>query len=311
MTDPRGHNPDLPRDGRDESLDRPSLEDLVDAVFDNELPADQSEDVHARLRRHPDIARDAVMTRRALESLRRPVSTPDLSGSILDALDGKRPMQGGDVIGRLRVWRYAAAAALLLMVAGAFTVQRMSPEVTHLVGTPEDRPMGTLAATLPVVTEQTTRDVLRAVDEIQLAVTDATFVNVAGPEPRPVTLVSHCDRVRTSDGWFECAATGGETSVTLRLCDTHAGGIAVRGFAPAWATMPVRSERAFRVVAIVAEETSEQPVLYRVTTTDASFEAWAGEASVYRAGVVSGVQPVTFEPRPQERSLISLDRLPR
>lgn len=312
MTDPRGHNPDLPRDGRDESLDRPSLDDLVDAVFDNELPAEKTKDVHASLRAHPDIARDAVMTRRALEALRRPVSTPDLSGSILDALDGKRPLEHGDVIGRLRVWRYAAAAALLLMVAGAFTIQRMSPEVTHLVGTPEDRPMGTLAATLPEVTEEATRNVLRAVDDIQVAVTDASFASVAKSEPARVVFVSHSDRVQTSDAWFECAAANGDTFAAIRAGDSGASGIALRGFTPVWASVEPRSEPTLRAASVASIERNDEPVYFRVTTSSASFDRWpVDEPTQFRAGVFSGVQPVTFEPQPRGRSLITLDRLPR
>ena len=81
---------------------------------------------------------------RIVDSLKRSPRTPDLCGSILDAVHERRPFVAPQ--GRLWIsaWRVSAAASLLLALGGVALVQRMRPETLDL--SPSPRPLTTVVA---------------------------------------------------------------------------------------------------------------------------------------------------------------------
>lgn len=151
-------------------------DELVDAFFDDEIDEEASRAFMRDLRDDHETARQVVSTNSALESLRRPVSTPDFTGSIMDRVHGKSPWLSGRQFAMLGHWRLAAAACVLVLMTGAFLAQRMAPGAVSF--TQRDAPVSQLAETLPVTTSDIARTVNVSLDTAQRMVTDrATSAN--------------------------------------------------------------------------------------------------------------------------------------
>lgn len=118
---------------------------LVDQFFDGELSRDESSRLFSALSADAAAARDLVRTQRAIDALRQPVRTPDLSRAILARVNERRPLLTRRSVRRVHAGRLAAALAFLGVVAGAFLVQRFSPQVTRL-GPDQPAPLANLSA---------------------------------------------------------------------------------------------------------------------------------------------------------------------
>jgi hypothetical protein len=164
--------PDALRDetGEDAPKGERIPDDLVDAFFDDELDEEASRAFMRELREDHATARDVVSTNSALEALRRPVSTPDFTGSIIDRVHGKTPWLSGRQFAILGQWRLAAAACVLLLMTGAFIVQRMAPGAVSF--TQREAPVSQLAETLPGATSDIAQTVNVSLDAAQRMVSE-------------------------------------------------------------------------------------------------------------------------------------------
>ena len=121
-------------------------DELVDAFFDGELEEDESRAFIRELRNDAPTAKKVVSLNSALEALRRPVSTPDFTASVLDEVDGRSPLLSGREFKLLAHWRAAAAVLMLGLITAAFTTQRLAPGATF---TAQDAPVTRLSQTIP------------------------------------------------------------------------------------------------------------------------------------------------------------------
>lgn len=118
----------------------------LDAFFDDDLSADESELLYEHIRRERALAAEMFGTQRALEALRSTPHCPDLSQRILKQVDRKRGLLSGPWLRRVVVGRVAIAATLLLAMGGLYALHRASPELATL-GQPT--PIGQLASAVP------------------------------------------------------------------------------------------------------------------------------------------------------------------
>jgi hypothetical protein len=114
--------------------------------------------------------RDAM--RASLESLRRQPDAPDLTGAILGQVDRKRGWLSRSQRRLLQAGRWAAAAVVLLAIAGVFLVQRFTP-----VGPPETAP-SPLSQLVPAVSDETAT-VLSRVQSITTGAEEFVATSVA------------------------------------------------------------------------------------------------------------------------------------
>lgn len=135
----------LRRDSERRTADDRRPEDLVDAYFDGELAPDESRAFFEAIRSDDSARRDYEATQEALDALRAPVDAPDLSASILAEVGRRR----GWLPTRLRQYvtfgRVSIAACLLLLLTGAFLVERESPGALTL--SEPDAPLANLVET--------------------------------------------------------------------------------------------------------------------------------------------------------------------
>lgn len=119
---------------------------LIDAFFDEELPREKSAAFFAALRRDGRAARDVAWTQRALDALRRPVRSPDLTRAVLSKVGRKRGWVSESDRLWIRVARYSVAAVVLLTVAGVFVIERVLPR-SAIMG--DEAALTELAASMP------------------------------------------------------------------------------------------------------------------------------------------------------------------
>ncbi len=130
-------------------------EDFTEFGF-REIGGDSTQDKYLNgeiSRRSPEFRRafqqstfreELVEMEGIVESLKRSPKTPDLCGSILDAVNERRPFVAPQGRRWISAWRMSAAAGLLLALGGVAVMQRMKPEVLDL--TPSPRPLSTVVA---------------------------------------------------------------------------------------------------------------------------------------------------------------------
>ncbi len=140
---------DIPRDSTGPAQGSPGRipDHLVDRFFDRELTRAESASLFEALRSDPAAAREIVGTQRAIDALRQPLKTPDLSRSILARVDRHSPLLTRRSVRHVRVGRLVSAACLLLIIAGAFIAQRTHPQVVNLGGE-RPAPVADLASNL-------------------------------------------------------------------------------------------------------------------------------------------------------------------
>lgn len=122
-------------------------DELVDAFFDGDLDDTDSREFIRELRNDAPTAKKVVSLNSALEALRRPVSTPDFTSSIMDEVEGRTPWLSGREFRLLGHWRAAAAIGVLCLITATFVTQRVAPGSTTFVA--QDAPVTRLSETLP------------------------------------------------------------------------------------------------------------------------------------------------------------------
>ncbi len=101
---------------------------LIDSILDGDLPREKIRRALEALRRDQHTADDLAWTADALDALRADASAPDLSDIILARTGMHRSWLSAVMQRRVLIGRITGVAAVLTMVAGAFVMQRMSPE---------------------------------------------------------------------------------------------------------------------------------------------------------------------------------------
>jgi hypothetical protein len=123
---------------------------IVDRFFDRELTRREASGLFDSFRADPASARRFVQTQRMLDALKEPVRTPDFTRSILSRIDQaspEAPLLTRRGVRQVRVGRLAAAAALVMLVGGAFVVQRLNPNVVEF-GVQPETPLGSLRSNM-------------------------------------------------------------------------------------------------------------------------------------------------------------------
>lgn len=135
-----------PPDHRGHDLGPGKIPDhLVDQFFDGELSRNETSRLFSSLSADAEAARDLVRTQRAIDALRQPVRAPDLSRAILAKVNERRPLMTRRSVRRVHAGRLMGALAFVGVVAGAFLLQRFSPQVTRL-GAEQPAPLANLSA---------------------------------------------------------------------------------------------------------------------------------------------------------------------
>lgn len=143
---------------------------MVDRFFDRELTRAESAKLFDSLRADPEAARDLVQTQRALDALRRPVQTPDLSRAILAKVNGRTPLLTRRGVRHIRVGRLVSAAALVAVIAGAFVIQRQHPQIVHIGGT-DLAPIAEIAMCMPADTSDAVHTIRQTAKAIRVTAT--------------------------------------------------------------------------------------------------------------------------------------------
>lgn len=103
-------------------------DELIDAILDGEIAPKDSKALFQQLGGDPDAADEVRGTRRAIGALCQPVDAPDFTDRVLETVGRKR---GGWLSSRDRwkigMGRFAAAAAILLIVGGLYLAERSNP----------------------------------------------------------------------------------------------------------------------------------------------------------------------------------------
>lgn len=106
-------------------------DDLVDAMLDGEIDPAVRADTLELITSDEQAHARFESTRRMLKELKRAdrsEGSPDFSGVILARLSAERGLFSRFGLRRVAAYRYAAAAGLLLAIAGLYAAQRIAPE---------------------------------------------------------------------------------------------------------------------------------------------------------------------------------------
>jgi hypothetical protein len=105
---------------------------LIDALLDGELSEDRSRDALRRIRHDATASEDLARTRIAIDRLRSPIQTPDLSDAILGQVHARRRFLPTRTRNFVTAGRLAVAAGLVGAIGIASLVQRHAPDVRLL-----------------------------------------------------------------------------------------------------------------------------------------------------------------------------------
>jgi len=131
-------------------------DDLIDAVLNDEVASESSGAVFAALRREPGAMEELEQTEYTIDALKSagPGKSPrDLTSAILGKVDAHQPLLNSRRMKLVWIWRTAAVAAVVLLAAGLFVVQRVSPASVTM--TNDSMPLSALMQSMP--DEPTTR----------------------------------------------------------------------------------------------------------------------------------------------------------
>jgi hypothetical protein len=174
-------------------------DDLVDQMFDGDVHPATRADVMGLIRADRAASDRLDATTRIFKALKqadRADRGPDLTASILARVSARSGLFSRFGLRRLHAYRYAAAATLLLAVAGVFLAQRVAPETARLVAQPA--PIARVVDALP----SESADVLSGVRGLFSSLRDAL------PTPAP-SAVEVSRVVRLSDEHSELWASSG------------------------------------------------------------------------------------------------------
>ena len=176
---------------------------LIDELLDGEISSERSQVLRQTLRQDAKACEELARTQRAIDRLREPIETPDLSEAILTRVHGRRRFIPNRARSIVTAGRLAVAAGVIGAVGLASFVQRHAPAV-NLGDT------ATPISQLVEATEQTGVDqaTLRAqaVETIQASIASPTRSLTLSPQFRPEAGL-HFDLSLDRSQPFETATT--------------------------------------------------------------------------------------------------------
>jgi len=135
-----------PIDPRDDRAMPPSIpDDLIDSICDGDMPRSKMRDALDSLHLERNTVSDYHWTADALDALRADTSTPDMSEIILARTGMQRSWLSAVMRRKMVIGRIVGVAAVLTLIAGAFMIQRATPETF----TNEPTPVRELATAVP------------------------------------------------------------------------------------------------------------------------------------------------------------------
>lgn len=152
-----------PKDESNPNASR-KLEELLDAYFDRELPPDEEAALVRLLQRDAGAAMLFGESEAAIDALRLPVASPDLSGRILTEVGRRRGWLGARLQRFIAVGRVAVAACLLLALAVTLMAKRIAPDAGIFPQSPQ--PIADVARCAADDTTCSMSDFLAALDQV-------------------------------------------------------------------------------------------------------------------------------------------------
>lgn len=138
---------------------RSAEDQIIDRYLDGDLLPDESCELFDSLRSDPARSRELFAMQRAIHALGEPVHSPDFSRPILKAVGRRRGLVSAPARRLFTLGRVAAAAAVVVLIAGLYTVHRFAPGVTS-PGVAIERPLADLE-------KGVSKDVPRAIESVQ------------------------------------------------------------------------------------------------------------------------------------------------
>ncbi|VAX41814.1 hypothetical protein MNBD_PLANCTO03-1670, partial [hydrothermal vent metagenome] len=102
---------------------------LIDELLDGEVSRERSQELRRALRQDAKASEELARTQRALDRLREPIETPDLSEAILARVHGRRRFIPHRARHLVTAGRLAVAAGVIGAIGLASFVQRHAPAV--------------------------------------------------------------------------------------------------------------------------------------------------------------------------------------
>lgn len=132
MSRSRRDHPDM----RDDAPGR-IPESLIDAAMDGELDPAIQKEIGNALQYDPARRQEFHDTRDAINALRMPIESPDLSDQVLERAHRHRRFIPRKLRQQVRAGRVGMAALLLVTLLGVATLQRMYPRLTTIASQPD------------------------------------------------------------------------------------------------------------------------------------------------------------------------------
>lgn len=107
-------------------------DELIDKMFDRELPVDHQRRIIAALAHDRARAEEVARTQRALSMLKAMSPTPDLSSPILATVERRRGFASSRLQRTVRAGRMGVAACVLVSLMGVAIFERANPGVLRL-----------------------------------------------------------------------------------------------------------------------------------------------------------------------------------
>lgn len=123
MNEPSSDRIPTDPNGRQDGVSREEL----DRLFDREMPAGERRRLSSRLRREPERLDEVIDTRRAINRLRAPMHTPDLTDAVLGQVARRRGFLSASLRRRVRTGRWTVAATFVLSLGVVALAHRALP----------------------------------------------------------------------------------------------------------------------------------------------------------------------------------------
>ncbi len=205
MSRSRRDHPDM----RDDSPGR-IPESLIDAAMDGELDPEIQKEIGRALQYDPVRKKEFHDTRDAINALRMPIDSPDLSDRVLERAHRHRRFIPRKLRQQVRVGRVVMAGVLLTTMLGVAGLQRTFPRLTTFGA--QSTPVSDIEHAVEQGTQQLAQSVSEDVHKFQACMTEPVRGLLAGAIERP----------GASDHEFGLTLANTSSSYTHEFSETHA-----------------------------------------------------------------------------------------
>lgn len=178
MSRSRRDHPDM----RDDAPGR-IPESLIDAAMDGELDPAIQKEIGNALQYDPARRQEFHDTRDAINALRMPIESPDLSDQVLERAHRHRRFIPRKLRQQVRAGRVGMAALLLVTLLGVATLQRMYPRLTTIASQPT--PVANIESAIETDGRQLAQTVTGDIQSLRDCMPDPVRGMLAGSLSRP------------------------------------------------------------------------------------------------------------------------------